>query len=135
MYVCILFLILFSIMFHHKELDIVPCATQKDLITHPSKSQRFFFYLLSNLLGWYSHRHSQAFFCALRWSLSSCHLSVIFCTLRGATPLHKQASQPTGHTHCRQPSLIYPSVLLDTAYLRTLAVRAGKLWELKIKML
>ena len=31
-YVYILFLTLFSIMFHHKWLDIVPCAIQQDLM-------------------------------------------------------------------------------------------------------
>jgi len=32
------FLTLSSIMFHHKGLDIVPCAIQQDLITYPVQS-------------------------------------------------------------------------------------------------
>ena len=36
-YIHIIFLTLSSIIFHHKWLDIVPCATQQDLIAYPSK--------------------------------------------------------------------------------------------------
>ena len=40
-YTCIyiLFLTLSSIMFHHKWLDIVPCAVQQDLIAYPLQMQ------------------------------------------------------------------------------------------------
>ena len=40
-YIYILFLTLSSIMFLHEWLDIVPCATQKDLIAYPLQMQWF----------------------------------------------------------------------------------------------
>ena len=38
-YKYILFLILSSVMFHHKRLDMVPCAIQQDLIASPLQMQ------------------------------------------------------------------------------------------------
>ena len=38
-YIYILFLTLSSIMLHHKQLDIVPCAIQQDLIAYPPQMQ------------------------------------------------------------------------------------------------
>ena len=40
-YTYTLFLILSSTMFHHKWLEIVPCATQQDLIAYPLQIQEF----------------------------------------------------------------------------------------------
>ena len=40
-YIYILFLILSSIMFHHKWLDIIPCAIQQDLIAYPLQMSLF----------------------------------------------------------------------------------------------
>ena len=40
-HIYILFLTLSSIIFHHKRLDIVPCAIQQDLIAYPCQIQQF----------------------------------------------------------------------------------------------
>ena len=38
-YVYIFFLTLTSIMFHHKKLDVIPCAMQQDLIAYAFEKQ------------------------------------------------------------------------------------------------
>ena len=62
-YIHILFLTLFSILFHPKGLDIVPCAIQQDLIAYPHHlftfSNTFYFSFLAARGIWSSQDRDQ----------------------------------------------------------------------------